>query len=334
MSDTLLRQWLLLREIPRAPKRADVRTLLAKLEAAGHRITKRTLQRDLVALSSVFPLQSDERAVPYGWFWSADTPAFDLPGMDGPTALTLRMIERYISMLLPPAVLSHLAPQFARARAVLRAGAGNSLGRWSDCVRVVPREMPLLPPSFNAQATQVVYDALLSGKRMTATYVSRSAADEGPRDYEINPLGLVVRGNLIYLVCTLGEYQDIRQLALHRISRAELLDKETTRVPDFDLDRYIEQGEFQYPVGPTIELEAVFERDAAAHLYETPLSQDQRIEDVDGDYLRVTATVRDTKQLEWWLLGFGDRAEVLAPVELRTRIAMSCRVVSQRAGVV
>ncbi len=58
-----------------------------------------------------------------------------------------------------------------------------------------------------------------------------------------------------------------------------------------------------------------------AHLVETPLSEDQVIESVDADHVCVTATVRDTAQLEWWLLGFGSSVLVLEPVALAVRIA-------------
>lgn len=313
MSETLLRQWELLRAIPRAPRKADVSTLLAKLASAGYRLTKRTLQRDLNALSAVFPLVSDTRGPAFGWSWSADAPAFDVPTMDGPTALTVRMIEQFIPNLLPTTVRNQLSSQFARARAVLDANAGNALSHWADCVRVVPREMPLLPPKFNDEAVQVVYDALLASKRITAEYRSRAADADELKSYEVSPLGLVARGPLLYLVCTFWDYQDIRQIALHRLVSAVLTDKEVARPEGFDLDRYIEQGEFQYPVGPMIQLKARFTREAAAHLYETPLSEDQTIETIDADYVLVTATVRDTAQLEWWLRGFGNFVEVLAP---------------------
>jgi len=319
MSETLLRQWEMLRSIPRAPAKVTVATLLARLGAAGFKTTKRTVQRELNMLSTLFPLTSDDRSIPYGWSWASNAPAFDLPTMDGPTALTVRMIEQFIPTLLPPVLKEQLAPQFIRARAVLDALETNPLGRWASCVRVVPNQMPLLAPKFDPQATRVVYDALLAGKCIGAKYESRSSG-EGPRDYEINPLGLVVRGNLIYLVCTLWEYPDIRQLALHRIRVAAILDKAATRPACFDLDRYIEQGEFQFQVGPRIKLEVVFDRDAAAHLYETPLSTDQTIEDIDTDHVRVSATVPHTKQLEWWLLGFGKQLLVTRPKSLRQRV--------------
>ena len=94
-------------------------------------------------------------------------------------------------------------------------------------------------------------------------------------------------------------------------------DTPITPPPDFDLDRYIREGEFHYPVGPEIKLEARFFRGAAAHLHETPLSPDQTITDLDADHVLVTATVRDTEQLCWWLLGFGDLAQVVAPASIR-----------------
>jgi predicted DNA-binding transcriptional regulator YafY len=321
MSDTLLRQWELLRTIPRAPRKVDVATLMQKLETAGYPTTARTIQRDLNTLSRVFPLQSDTQSIPYGWSWSTDAQAFDLPAMDGPTALTVRMIEQFIPTLLPPAIRELLAPQFARAKAVLDSNPNNPLGAWADCVRVVPLEMPLLPPKYNNDAVKVVYDALLTGRCFTADYRSRNAMTDEMKSYEVSPLGLVARGNLVYLVCTLWDYQDIRQLALHRVISAAPVDKAVTKLNGFDLDRYIEQGEFQYPVGPMIKLKAKFDRAAAAHLHETPLSEDQTINNFDDERVVVTASVRDTAQLGWWLRGFGDLVDVLEPAELSRRIA-------------
>jgi predicted DNA-binding transcriptional regulator YafY len=330
MSDTLLRQWEMLRAIPRFPRKVDAGTLMARLEAAGYPIALRTLQRDLKLLSSIFPLQSDTRSTPYGWSWSADAPAFDLPAMDGPTALSVRMIEQFIPTLLPPSIHELLAPQFARARAVMEANPNNPLGHWIDCVRAVPREMPLLAPKVNGEAARVIYQALLDGRRIQMTYSPRSSEGEGDSDYEVNPLGLVARANLIYLVATLWNDDDVRHLALHRVKTAVMTEIAATRPTNFDLDRYIEQGAFQYPVGPIIELQVKFDRSAASHLYETPLSDDQVIDDTDAEHVIVTASVRNTAQLTWWLLGFGELAEVLKPETLRQSMERFHRTAAQQ----
>jgi predicted DNA-binding transcriptional regulator YafY len=131
----------------------------------------------------------------------------------------------------------------------------------------------------------------------------------------------LARGSLLYLVCTFWEYTDIRRLALHRVRWAVITDLPATRPAAFDLDTYIASGAFQYAVGDNIQLVAVFERGAAAHLYETPLSADQVIEAVSADRVRVRATVRDTAQLEWWLLGFADLVVVSVPETLRDRLS-------------
>jgi len=320
MSEALLRHWTLLKLIPRAPSKADVGQLLDALGDAGYSITRRQLQRDLNALSRVFPLQTDERTIPYGWSWSRDAPTFDLPAMDAPTALMVKLVSRFMPELLPPVLSDYLQPYFRKADAVLAEHAAPALGHWLDCVRVVPREMPLEAPQVDDAVARTVYASLLAGKRFTADYASRSSPSAEPREYIVSPLGLVARGNLLYLVCTLWGYTDVRQLALHRIRSATATDTPVTPPDGFDLDRYIAEGEFHYPTGPWIKLEARFNRSAAAHLYETPLSDDQQITDLTDDEVLVTATVRDTEQLHWWLLGFGDLVEVIAPTLLRVEI--------------
>ncbi len=54
-SDTLLRHWHMLREIPRHPRRISTVELLDRLLAAGFEATLRTVQRDLVKLSASNP---------------------------------------------------------------------------------------------------------------------------------------------------------------------------------------------------------------------------------------------------------------------------------------
>src|SRR5438477_4834250 len=173
MADALLRHWCLLQAIPRSPAKRDVTGLHRALERSGYRITRRQLQRDLHSLSRIFPLEADERGPAFGWSWAKNAALMDLPTMDPRTALMVRLVEQFIPQLLPPVLNDQLGPYFAKARQVLKTGKASGLARWTDCVRVVPREMPLLPPKFDRGATRVIYDALLIGKRFSANYASR-----------------------------------------------------------------------------------------------------------------------------------------------------------------
>jgi predicted DNA-binding transcriptional regulator YafY len=115
-------------------------------------------------------------------------------------------------------------------------------------------------------------------------------------------------------------YPDIRLLTLHRMQEVQILDK-PVNVPDgFNLDDYISSGELNFVVKGNIQFKALFSTDAVFHLGERPLSDDQTIsKQADGSML-VTATVLDTSELHWWLLGFGDQVEVLEPENIRNKI--------------
>jgi predicted DNA-binding transcriptional regulator YafY len=52
-------------------------------------------------------------------------------------------------------------------------------------------------------------------------------------------------------------------------------------------------------------------------LRESPIADDQVIEDVDEDNVLLRATVPDTLELRLWLRGFGDEVMVVKPDSLR-----------------
>jgi predicted DNA-binding transcriptional regulator YafY len=52
-------------------------------------------------------------------------------------------------------------------------------------------------------------------------------------------------------------------------------------------------------------------------MQETPLSDDQKIVTKHDGHKQVTATVKNSLQLRWWLLGFGEYVEVIKPKFLR-----------------
>ncbi len=203
-------------------------------------------------------------------------------------------------------------------------GDCNPTYRWADRVRVVPNGLALLPQTGDAGVMATVGEALLRECCFAARYRNRDDAERTFR--RVHPLALVLRGPALYLLATLDEYEDIRQLRVHRFLSAELRLDQARRLPEnFDLDAYIRAGGFEYPEGEPIPLVALFQRGAAWHLQETPLSDDQQIVDEDDERIRLSATVNDTSLLRWWLLGFGAGVEVLEPVGLREEMIETAR---------
>ena len=244
---TSYRHWLLLRMIPRYPRKIDTATIEAQMERQGITIHRRSIQRDLEKLSDIFPLSCDDRDRPYGWSWSADAPALDIPAMSPPAALAFRMVGEFMTGMFPQEILTQLGPHFRHADAVLHQTGMATLDSWSGKVRAIGRTQPLLPPEIPAVVYAVVSDSLLEGKRFRAVY--RRRGGQAPATWSINPLGLVLHDRLITLVCTVGEYRelkDVRKLHLHRMAQAERLDEEAVAPEGFDLDAYLETGAFGY----------------------------------------------------------------------------------------
>ncbi len=318
-TQTLYRQWLVLQMIPREPYKVTAREIVDRLRAEGQDATKRTVERDLIALSAIFPLQADERAKPYGWSFDHAAPGFSLPGMSPLQAIVLRLARSHLGRLLPAHLDEALQPYFRQADQVL-IGVVHDGRRfdWDRHVAVVDPTQPLLPPDVDGAVLETIHVALDCGKCLHLTYDSRS--QQKTAHYSVNPLGLVYRGAVGYLVATIVPYDDPRQLALHRIRAAELLDETATHPADFDLHAYARSGAFGYLDEGPIALVLLMQRPAAQHLHETPLSTDQRIDDDGPDHVRIRATVNLTSQLRWWILGFGGQVEVLQPAALRKGI--------------
>jgi predicted DNA-binding transcriptional regulator YafY len=135
----------------------------------------------------------------------------------------------------------------------------------------------------------------------------------------------------LYLLATLDDFEDVRQLRVHRFISAKLLPDQPRRVPlDFSLDAYIGAGGFDYLEGEPLRLVALFEPEAALHLRETTLSADQQLLDHEDSWVRLTATVADSPMLRWWLLGFGANVEVLEPVTLRQELSETAQGMARR----
>lgn len=123
----------------------------------------------------------------------------------------------------------------------------------------------------------------------------------------------------MYLVATAWSYSEAYQYALHRFVSVEILDEPIVRPNGYDLDRYIqEQDAFAYPKSDKIlNLVVEFEAAAMAQLRERPLSDCQLTKDLPNGWVRVSAAVKDTAELRWWLRSYGPSVRIMKPAALR-----------------
>lgn len=332
MSDAMVRQWAMLRLIPRAPRKIGTAEIEARLRGAGFEVNRRTVQRDLQTLAGIFPLVADDTHKPYGWSWMKEASPFDIPGLDLHAALAFRMASDHLDRLLPAATREHLRPHLDLARERLDQMQGSGLRSWPDKVRVLPGGVRREPPVVKPGVLEAVQTALFEERLLDVRYRRRGGGEA--RRYEVHPLGLVYRDIVGYLVCTLWHYADVVQLALHRFEDAHVTDRPASIPRDFSLDRYIQSETFGFLRGDRdLRLRAVFDPVVAPSVIEAPLSRDQEVTELKDGRLLVEASVRDTTALRAWLLGHGSLVEVLGPQSLRDEIREEVKKMAARLGV-
>ncbi|MBF0266690.1 MAG: WYL domain-containing protein [Gammaproteobacteria bacterium] len=320
MSSIFYRQWLMLRKIPIQIVRQHgigSKELMEYLGEQGFNLSQRQIQRDLKAFVELFDdLHTDGNKDRASWYWSKKSELLDLPGINPVVALSFKLTQQFLSEILPDSVQDTLSPYFAKSTHLLNSlKEENNLADWSDKVRITPRTQHLIPAKVSPEILHLVFQCLLEEKALEASYTRRNGEE---KDYRINPLGLVFRQSVIYLVGTLWDYEDPLHFALHRIKDCAISNKLIHKPDGFNLDDYIATGTFDYAdANKTIKLTAIFTNGAEIHLFETPLSDDQKAVKKHDGRVQITATVKDTSQLKWWLMGFGSNVEVVKPKSLR-----------------
>lgn len=323
----LARQWELLRYLPTRAPGITANELADRLQNTGFVVSKRTVERDLIELSTLFGIVCNDKGMPYGWYWMNGEPA-DLPGISITDAISLNLIEEFLRPLVPAAILSTLEARFKQAKKKLEELAHDNLAaRWVDKVKYVPPTLTLIPPKLSPGVLETVQEALLSEKQLKVSYNKPSSSQV--HELLLHPLGLVQRGAVSYLVATAYDYSDIRLYAVHRIENAVVLDEPAARPFDFKLESYISGGALQFGAGQAIHFKARVKNTLAMILEETPLSSDQVLLPQGVEFL-VTASVLDSWQFKWWILSQGANIEVIEPHELREKTleslteALSC----------
>lgn len=307
---TTVRQWQVLSQLERG-RWVGTTHILDQLQLAGFEVSLRTVQRDLNALAKRFPIEKNN-ANPQGWRWQEDAPIHSLPHMNLSQAVAFNMVEANLVQLLPPAIVDELFPWFDLARRQLKDSKVTH--SWLDRVRIEPATQPLIAPHIKTECKDNIYQALFHQKQVKACY-SRRGIDSAS-EYTLNPLAIVQRGVVIYLLATRADDSaaTIRFFALHRFTSVDVLEQSATIPVGFTLSSYLDEGgmgfvnpEFQdLPNhGKNTRIELHFAKHAGNSLTESKLSEDQTVTEHPDGTLTVTATVNLTWQLVWWLRGFG-----------------------------
>jgi len=164
---------------------------------------------------------------------------------------------------------------------------------------------------------EAIEESLITHQCLRVAYLSVGA--EEPRDFLMHPLALLLHGSSPYLLATIGKGSSIFQYPLHRFRSAEVISETSWRPAKFSLDAFLSSGDASFGAGDLINFEAKVADHLATILKETPLTPDQKIIRRGDEYI-VKAKVRNSWELEFWILSQADRLTVIRPKHLREKI--------------
>jgi predicted DNA-binding transcriptional regulator YafY len=311
--DTAIRYISMLSHIPMEPNDISTAELESRLEGENFVVDRRTIQRDLERLSDKFPLNNRPGAGrELRWFFKKGT-ANQWPAMNTDTALTLLMAEQNLKPLIPKQAFNSLASLVNQAKETLKVqDKSGSKKIWSDSVRIVSKGFALQPADIAPDVMTNIFDAMGKHRQLKIT-------NKAGKESVINPLGLVMRGPMLYLVSNYHGYDDIRINALHRITSATVEMSDLVTPKDFNLDDILQSGLMSWRLDPgkPKNFEIFVNEDIARYLDENRINLTQTIKKHDDGSALVKFTSEDTLELRQWLLGFGAGVVVNKPAAVQ-----------------
>lgn len=181
-----------------------------------------------------------------------------------------------------------------------------------------------MPPVNPLDDHQGIYDELVNAaaakRAVRITY--EAAIDEGQIQTRLSPYHLLFSRRSWYVIGRSSVHREIRTFNVGRIQKLELLD-DTFEVPHgFSVDRFLGNAWHLIPErGPDQEVVIRFDKLVAKNVAEVVWHKTQITEFTEQGDLIFRVTVSGLNEISWWILGYGDRAEVISPPELRRIVA-------------
>ena len=296
-------------------RRMTARELAKRLE-----VSERTIHRDMEALGMAGVPVSAERGTHGGWML-----------MEGYETNLTGLNEAEIQALFlnrPPRLLADLNLDKASDAALIKLSAALPTMFRHDAETARQRIYIDVTAWANSKETapclHTLQEAVWQERKLSFTYGSND--DCGTRERLVDPLGLVAKGSVWYLVAAVDN--EVRSYRASRIHDAKLLEQPCVRPIGFDLAAYWEESSAKFKT----HLPKYFAtlRVNSAILVRLPyggrFARVEQIGEVEEDgWAKVSMRFQFEHEACEFVLSFGTQVEVIEPLELREKVMKMAR---------
>lgn len=181
-----------------------------------------------------------------------------------------------------------------------------------------------MQPANRLEGQRPVYQRLLAciATRRAVRIVYDSFSDAAPIRVKLCPYRLLFSRHSWYVIGRSSIHREVRTFNVGRIQGLTLLDEPFHLPRGFNIQRYLGNAWHLIPeAGPDSEVVVRFSTLVARNVAEVMWHRTQRLVRREDGSLDFHVRVSGIREISWWILGYGDEAEVLKPVRLRQLIA-------------
>jgi predicted DNA-binding transcriptional regulator YafY len=279
-------------------------------------VNRRTIFRYLETLRSVgIPLEFDDELQRY---------SISGPSLLPPTNFTSDEALAVIALSHEMGGTGKI-PFYAAARAAAMKLESNMPSRLREEMKKLTRTIRIHQSPVNEMAgLKSIYDELMDASAAHQAVRIRydSFAEKEEIQTKLCTYQLLFSRHSWYAIGRSSLHREARTFNVGRIRSLERLD-ETFKIPQgFSIERYLRNAWNLIPEsGPDREVTIRFQPLVARNVAEVSWHKTQRLEFNDDGTLDFHVSVSGLGEISWWILGYGDQAEVIGPPELRERVA-------------
>jgi len=279
-------------------------------------VTKRTLQRDLIALTAANVPLDEKRSAHGQIFWSLN------PNYLKFIPMTLG-VDEFISSLL----LKRMAVIFKNTPIEndIKTLDHKIKQLITDDVLTTGNDLQELEPYFSTlnfgyidygnygEQLQKYLFATINCRPIQVTY--RSRYNDQPKCYVVHPYSLLLHRGTFYGIAYHPKHNKYINLLIHHIEKIDIIEETFERNSEYDLERHLSEAVGVCHDQPE-KVQIKFHSDVATRIKERIWQKGQNIIQNEDGSIILELNVAVTYELIAWVLRWGSFAEVLAPAKL------------------
>jgi predicted DNA-binding transcriptional regulator YafY len=289
------------------------------LLAREFEVSAKTIQRDVDFMRDQLVLPIEYDSARHGFAYKRAVGQFPLITVSEGELVALLVAQKAVEQYRGTSFEKPLQTAFQKLVSSLGDEASVSLHELSEAISFYSAGVPL----GQINVFELLTEAVMSSQLVEFDYLSLRARK--PERRCAAPYHLACINNQWYLIARDQSRRELRTFALTRIDGVKKLKISFERPTDFSVSKMLSGSFAAFEAGSTERVRIRFDTFAARLVSERQWHKSQAIRPIGQAGIELTMRVGVAPDLESWILGWGDHAEVIEPVDLRDRIAGTIR---------